>query len=686
MRTWKNRQRPSKSSHKKTVSRKQRGGGLIETERVRAWLEANPLPKYKERYSNLVQTSLDKRIQKIVINDQDIPKVIAWEETSRKSSPYGPPPQQPDNPSNLLAQSLRRYDTYRAPGAIGSVPPAGVPTPPQQPATSSATLANALQYYRNPGVVPAQQPPGAPVEQANAAEDRLGTALASANPLARQPAGTSGLVYNLTSQGKTQTVQDCNQQLDELRKELESLRAGIVETRATLKAQEDSLSAQIAELTDKNQKLSETGEAAQEAISALTETGKTTTKQLDAAREALVGKGAEFDYISKQLQTISAELGQANTLTASQSEQISMLQGSLQESTRNSVKTKEENNTQIAELLAEHTANLDRLKLEHLAELAKLEGVLHTTREEADSVKNGTAEERKKLTQDIATLTGQIQAQKGEIGSLNSSLETVKTSLQQSKAEGERISQDAARAAGEAETAAAKASADLAQLQAANAELAQQLEAARAEAQAATQAAAESNEAKNAAEAAAAAAKTLAQTARSESDVALAEATRAAADSTKSAGEKAEAQAAAVKARAEAEQAAQAEQAAEVARNDAVARSQTAEVAKAQAEANLAQLKRSTPRITLIYGTTQDDKVGGGNGRPARMGETLNVRWQKGAQDSSAWVFVMFSGSNPAYTQLILKPGIFSFQSTVGGDINAVMFDVTVHSQQTLGF
>jgi hypothetical protein len=67
------------------------------------------------------------------------------------------------------------------------------------------------------------------------------------------------------------------------------------------------------------------------------------------------------------------------------------------------------------------------------------------------------------------------------------------------------------------------------------------------------------------------------------------------------------------------------------------------------------------------------------------MGERLNVRWEKGAEEPTAWVFTMFSGTTPAYTQLRLQPGEFSFDSTVAGKINAVMFDVTVHSRQELG-
>ena len=677
MRTWKNRQRPSKASHKKTVSRKQRGGGLLSPGLVKQYLLANP--RNGLGIDDRVNNAVSQGDANIYVDDELMDTILKWEKI----------------------QSKKQTPLSAKPGAFTSVPPplAGVDNPMRnllgtlRPETSP--VAKSLLPFRAPGAVPGQQAVGAPVEQANqvadsllgpGADTRLGTALASANPLARQPAGTSGLVYNLTSQGKTQTVQDCNAQLDELRRELEALKAGLSETRATLKSQEESLGARIAELTGENQKLSETGEAAQQAINALTESGQSAADKLKKASEALAGKGADLENISKQLQTTSAELGNVKTLTASQSEQIGKLQGALEESARNSAKTQEENNAHIAKLLGDHAAELNRLRSEHQAELAKLEGELRSTREAATSVTKGTAEEKKKLSEEIATLTGQIEAQKGEIGALKSSLETAKTSLQQSQAESSRISQDAARAAGEAEAAAAKASAELAQLQAANAELAQQLEAARAAAQAAAEAAAESNEAKNAAEAAVAAANTLAQTARSDSEAAAAEAARAAADSTKSAGEKAEAQAAAEKARAEAEQAAQAAQAAEAAKNDALARSQAAEAARAQAEANLAQLKRSTPRITLIYGDGEGDKVGGGNGRPARMGEELNVRWQKGAEDSSAWVFVMFSGNNPAYTQLILKPGMFSFQSTVGGDIKAVMFDVTVHSQETLGF
>lgn len=687
MRTWKNRQRPSKSSHKKTVSRKQRGGELMDALTLYAWLNSNQTIKDRLKLDKLIQDALSSGEESPLVNvDLDKYDKQAFENWKRiKKSPLSSKPAAftsvpPPSPPSPFSPFLRTLRPETSPSSVTL----RAPPPPINP----------LLPFRAPGVVPGQQAVGAPVDQVDAeadrsmgpgAEDRLAT-VANINPFFRQPAGTSGLVYNLTSDGKTQTVQDCNAQLDELRKELESLRAGIVKTTATLKEREDSLSAQIAELTSENQKLSETGEAAQEAISALTETGKTTTEQLEAAREALAGKGAEFDDISKQLQTISAELGQANTLTVSQSEEIGKIKGALDESTRNSAKTERENIARSAKLLADHAAELERLKREHLTELAKLNRDLSSARDAASSVSKASDLEKKGLSDKIAELSAAIEAQKGEIGSLNSSLETVKTSLQQSHADSSEKSRAAAAAAGEAEAAAAKASADLAQLQAANAELAKQLDAAKEAAAAAREAAAESNKAKDAAAAAAAAANARADTAISDAEAAAATAAAAQANGKTSAREKAEAQAAAVKARAEAEQAEQAAQAAKAAMNDALETSQRAETAKAQAEANLAQLKSSTPKITLIYGKGEGDRVGGGDGRAARMGEELNVNWQRGAEDSSAWVFVMFSGGNPAYTQLILKPGMFSFQSTVGGDIKAVMFDVTVHSQKTLGF
>jgi len=700
MRTWKNRQRPSKKVHRKTISRKQRGGGLISTERVRAWLEANP--KQNARYREQVQAALSAGDQQIIIDDQDIRKVNSWEQSSQKSSPFGSAPQQGDPASQSFAQSLRGLDTYRAPGARGSVPPAGAPAPAPslspypEPPTSSATLANSLQGYRAPGLG-SDLPVGASVDQANAAANsllgpgadaRLGTALSSANPLAARPPapGANGLVYKMEGPaGKSQTIQDCNTQLAELREELERLKSGLVKTRENAAAQEAALAAQITELTGKNGELSAAGKAAQDAIAALTQTGQTTAEQLDAASRALAGKGAEFDDISTKLANTLRELGESKSLTASQSEEIGRIKGALEESARNSAKTEGENSARIAKLLADHAAELERLKREHLGELAKLNGDLSSARDAASGVSKASETEKKGLSDKIAELSAAIEAQKDEIAALSSSLGTATSSLEAAQADSAEKSRAAATAAATAAQAAAKSAAELTQLQSDNAELAKQLDAAKEAAKAAGEAAAQSDKAKDAAAAAAAAANARAETATSDAEAAAAAAAAAQANGRTSAAEKEAATKAAAEARALADGAAAAAQEAEAAKNAALAQSEQSNRAKSDAEARLAALKSSTPRIVLIYGSNEGDKVGGGNGRPVIMGERLNVRWEKGAEEPTAWVFTMFSGTNPAYTQLRLQPGEFSFESTVAGKINAVMFDVTVHSREELG-
>ena len=88
----------------------------------------------------------------------------------------------------------------------------------------------------------------------------------------------------------------------------------------------------------------------------------------------------------------------------------------------------------------------------------------------------------------------------------------------------------------------------------------------------------------------------------------------------------------------------------------------------------------------IIQITGPDGEQVGNGGRETRLGEKLAVTWRPGANVPLAWVFVLFSGGKPQYTQLLIgdDQAGFTFESTIAGKISATIFDVVMHSSEQL--
>ena len=721
MRTWKNRRHPKK--HKKTVSRKQRGGGFIATQRVRDWLNGNP--KFNAAYREQVEAAEATNAESIIIDNDVIRQITAWETKVKptKASPFGQVPQQGTPASQLFANSLRgtnispenavpsivKYTTPRTgtnplfkPASLSSedvdpgIGEAAVPTPdPFSPAVTANYVAprtTTNPFVGSPKLRLPEQPeplaPIAPTITPESAEARLATALNSGvnNPMlkGRTPsAATGSLVYPMSSSSKeSRSVRDCDAELAELRKELEAIKSGVLKTKAETDASTKALQERIAQLEAEIAAKEKDAAALRAALAALQdEKGDLASRLAGALKELQTMTGANKD-LAGEVSSLSDAVNMGEAAEKALQEQIVHLKGLLEQAAKEAEAAASASATTISELRAAHVAELAALRQKHGEEMAALQAKFDAAVKSAESAAGASAAEKKKLEETIAALRAEIAGQREVIEEISGELSATKQSLTEALAAAAQAAAQAQAAAAAAAQAAQEAAARLAALQAENASLSQQLAAALAAA-AAAQAAEETAEAakqraEEEAAAAAAAAQAAAQAQAAAAAAAQADSRRSQAeqDAASQAAEAAEAAAAA--ARAAAEEANRRAAAAEAARAAAAA-------AAAAAQAALNKLKSSTPKIVKIEGE-DGSKVGGGDGRQVLMGETLIVTWEKGGETPLAWVFVMFSGGTPAYTQLVIGEERFKFESTVGGDISAVMFDVVVHSKAELGF
>ena len=699
MKTWKNRHRhPKKTNPKKTRSRKQRGGDPINIFTIQDFLKRNPDPKLQELVSDATQAGL----QTININDRRLLSRIRGDEASQ----LGRPVVGQDPAGNAFASSLRSPDSFAqanpmrknvppAPsdvfaqanpmrGGPAAAPPPAAPVDPKVlESVSQFNARDSAGLEEGPGINQADLPIDAGLNPGGA-EARLG-AIPQRPALPQAPA-PGGLVYSMKGfEGKSQTVSDCSKQLDKLREELATLKSGFAESQAMLQEKERSLTARIAELDAERGQVQATADALSASLAKLGGDKKELADALDTAQQTLSIKGAKNAALLADIAKLRGELGAAGALTTEQEKELAAIRGAIQEAERAAREAAEKNAGDRLKLIADHNAELAKLREEHAAALSDLRRDLETARLSSEAEKGASAEEKGKLNDDIAELRAKIAAQEKELNALADGIRDSAAALFRQKGEAEAAAAAAAAAAATADEQAKAAAARLAELQAANAALEERIAAAEAGAAASAEAARDAETRRAAAAEASVAAGALALEAAAKADQAARDADEARAAKGTSEADKAAAESAAAAAK-EAADAAKAEAGDAQAEAEAAAGAQeAAQAAQAAAERALAALKESTPRIVTITG--EDGQKVGDGGRAAIMNETLRVQWEKGGATPDAWVFVMFAADGdkvPEYTQLITKLGLFEFTSTVAGSINAVIFDVVVHSRETL--
>ena len=621
MKTWKNRQR----HHRKTRSRKQRGGVLTPSEQT-----------------ELTTLKGLERLNKLPANRRD--RLITLRDKLAEPAPAAPPP-------------------------LAPLPPAAAPLPPLPPAAPPSPPAPAAELPPlPPAAAPSSPLPPLPPAAASAPTELF-------DAIAADPyADVSGLkssgipVYNVTGRapGKARSVAQCDAELAQARARIVELEGKLGADKAKMDAHREANDEYIAKLNKEVGALNELLASNAKLQAALNGDIESIAGQLEAHEKLLRDQEGAHEAEIAELQGINARLtdenGEKDAALADLQEQLAASEASL----RDQLEAKED---EIAALKAAHAQEVAALRADYTGQLRDLQRELDRVRVEKDA----SAAEKRHVDEEKVELEARIRALDGAVAGLTRDLQETQAAAaaaaETARADAERATAAAAAAAAAAEAEKgnlrARIAAGEAALAAAQDAVARTNELLRASREIASRLADESVETQR-----------QARVAREQANAeigrrGISEAQRNAAAARADAAERA----------AEAHRGAAERAAAEAA---AAAAAQVA----AQAEAGrlrlfVNSLRDSTPLIRSMTNPAGAE-VGGDAGVGLNYGETVTVTWEEGAQNFGAWVFVIFINHQPVFSKLLLRYEPFEFQSEVEGDISAAIFNVRLHSRDAL--
>jgi chromosome segregation ATPase len=485
------------------------------------------------------------------------------------------------------------------------------------------------------------------------------------------------------------TLADCDKELADLRRKLADEQAGFARTQGQLDGEKTALLTRLGRLQIENAGHSGYIASLQKTRESLTGSNVTLKKTLDDITQMLTGHTDAVDV----LQTVRNVRNALVTTKEEKDRLVSELRDELSALSETNARIIRDNDEEKGRLIAEYDGRIRNIQSDYDIQFRTLQSK-HDVLDGA--LKQLQANGRKSDKDEIAAKTLELSALNAQLDALRQgqarltaeheeAIKLLRTRLDEEKQKLDTANSEKKTA--EEESAAKQQ--DLDKLRDENAGISERLVAAEELASARERAVISASEAERAAKLAKDAIevrlRTLEEDAarlrreadegrgtKEERDAALLRANTADAD--------------ALRARQEADAAAELLRQAQAAFADAEARLEAANVIQRSLEA-------STPKIRRITGNNGEE-IGEGEGKRAPlMGEELTVRWEKGARDAKAWIFILFGQGDKQNKNTILvteKPneqgeGSFSFKSNIGGAVTAVIFDVIVHDADTFG-
>ena len=485
------------------------------------------------------------------------------------------------------------------------------------------------------------------------------------------------------------TLADCDKELSDLRRKLADEQAGFARTQGQLDGEKTALLTQLGRLQVENAGHSGYIASLRKTRESLTGSNVTLKKTLDDITQVLTGHTDAVDI----LQTVRNLQNALVTTNESKDKLVGELKGQLSALSDSTARDITENNDQKGRLISEYDERIRQIRLDYDSKLLILQGKhdvldgalkqLQTTGRKSD--KDEIAAKARELSVINAQLDTLRNTQARLAANHEEAMQLLRTQLDEEKQNFVRANTE--KKAAEEESAAKQR--DLDKLKVDNAAITQKLAVAQELADAQARAVKSASEATASAEAAKKDTETRLRAL--EADAARlhreAEEGRGTKDERDAAVSRAnDADAAALQARKESEAAAESLRQARDDFASAEARLQAANVVQRE-------LESSTPKIRSITGNNGEEIGAGEDKRAPLMGEELTVKWEKGARDAKAWIFILFGQTDKQSKNTILvteKPneqgeGSFSFKSNIGGAVNAVIFDVIVHDADTFG-